>query len=225
MQGTIRSYVAEKRFGFITGDDENSYFFHHDALASADKAARIRDGILVSFDPIPTPKGLAARKVVIEGELLRALAPPDRFIVVKAGSELRRGEIIAITQRDCTVTGDSPDAAREKLISLSQSLGATALLGARYHRGTGSSGNYRYTIHNYSGAPAVVMEVRPTRDPSKVMESKAVAERAAAAFLENCEAYHERGRQEEAAALRLRRLMTIGVAVLFAVVGLLIFAH
>jgi cold shock CspA family protein len=225
MQGTIRSYVAEKRFGFITGDDDNSYFFHLDSLATADKARQISDGALVSFDPMPTPKGLAARKVVIEGEPLRSLAPPDRFIVVKAGSELRRGEIIAITQRDCTVTGDSPDAAREKLISLSQSLGATALLGARYHRGTGSSGNYRYTIHHYSGAPAVVMDPRPTRDANKVAESKKAAERAASAFLQNCEAYHERVRQEEAAAARVRLQVTIGAVAFIAAIALFILTH
>ncbi|WP_201091038.1 hypothetical protein [Thiocystis minor] len=39
-------------------------------------------------------------------------------------------------------------------------LGANALLALRYRKETGSEGNYTYSIHCYSGTPAIVMDER-----------------------------------------------------------------
>jgi len=65
MQGTIRAYVDAKGFGFIQGDDGKSYYFRRGWVDAADPAG-LDDGALATFDPHPSPRGLQARRVVIE---------------------------------------------------------------------------------------------------------------------------------------------------------------
>lgn len=56
---------------------------------------------------------------------------------------------------------DSPDFAKDYMLYQAESLGANAVLNARYFKTTGSSGNYKYTIHNYMGNPAVIGNENP----------------------------------------------------------------
>ena len=92
MEGVIRSFVPEKRYGFIEGHDRKSYFFH---VADLDRSARstdVQEGLLVSFDPTPGPKGLRARLLRVEHAQARMWVPPREFIVSKEDAP-RRGTV------------------------------------------------------------------------------------------------------------------------------------
>lgn len=65
MQGTIKTVYTERFFGFITGEDNQDYFFHGSQLISEQEEIYIHIGDLVEFDPVMSSKGLHAEKVRI----------------------------------------------------------------------------------------------------------------------------------------------------------------
>ncbi|WP_049975840.1 cold-shock protein [Azospirillum sp. B506] len=171
LEGTIRSFVAVKRFGFIDGSDGKSYFFHVNGFAERVDPERIVEGALVTFDPVPTPKGVEARQVRVARDQALYWVRPDRFLFLKETS-LKRGRVLVEADAVGVSGKESPDEARAALADLAHSLGATAVLGARYVKGTASSGNYRYTVHGYQGIPAVVMEPMVTTDLKRVEQNE-----------------------------------------------------
>jgi cold shock CspA family protein len=60
VDGTIRSVVVERGFGFITGDDGEEYFFH---MSAAEEFELLTPGVAVRFVPSEGPKGLRAEHV------------------------------------------------------------------------------------------------------------------------------------------------------------------
>lgn len=62
MEGTVKWFNSRKGYGFIKGDDEEDYFFHHTAIK---EGAFIRDNDRVSFDPAQTDRGKQAQNVVL----------------------------------------------------------------------------------------------------------------------------------------------------------------
>ena len=68
MTGTVSRVIADKGFGFITGEDGQDYFFHRSDLGGFfdDLAADIGKGrkIKVQFESVPSPKGARASNVV-----------------------------------------------------------------------------------------------------------------------------------------------------------------
>ena len=65
MKGRVVSYLANKKYGFINGDDGESYFLHISGLQDITDESKLIKGVVVDFDPTPTAKGLAAKKVKI----------------------------------------------------------------------------------------------------------------------------------------------------------------
>ena len=51
-EGTIKKIVADRGFGFISGEDGKEYFFHRSAIANFDA---LRGGERVSFEIEPSP--------------------------------------------------------------------------------------------------------------------------------------------------------------------------
>lgn len=65
MYGTIKNFNADKLFGFITGEDDQEYFFHGSELQSEQEEVYLRSGAPVEFIPTMSSKGLRAENVRI----------------------------------------------------------------------------------------------------------------------------------------------------------------
>ncbi|MGO3058427.1 cold-shock protein [Halomonas sp. AOP43-A1-21] len=78
------AYSAQKKYGFITGKDGASYFFHRNHLKQPN--ASPKKGLSVRFDPVPTPKGMAARQIEVNDKALSywVYHTPEDFITSKA---------------------------------------------------------------------------------------------------------------------------------------------
>jgi len=61
--GTVKKVVADRGFGFITGEDGKDYFFHRDSLQSPLSFDRLIGGENVAFDIQSSPKGPRAANV------------------------------------------------------------------------------------------------------------------------------------------------------------------
>ena len=61
--GTVKKIVAERGFGFITGEDGKDYFFHHDGLSQSIDFDRLVGGESVSFEIEKGPKGDRAAQI------------------------------------------------------------------------------------------------------------------------------------------------------------------
>ena len=61
--GTIKKVVADRGFGFITGDDAKEYFFHRGGLDASLDFDRLNGGEKVEFEIEQSPKGPRANKV------------------------------------------------------------------------------------------------------------------------------------------------------------------
>ena len=57
MDGTIKKIVADRGFGFITGEGGSDYFFHRDQLRGGLDFDRLKPGERVSFETEQGPKG------------------------------------------------------------------------------------------------------------------------------------------------------------------------
>ena len=61
--GTIKKVVADRGFGFISGDDAKEYFFHRNSLDTSLDFDRLAGGEKVEFEIEQSPKGPRASKV------------------------------------------------------------------------------------------------------------------------------------------------------------------
>jgi len=60
--GTVKWFNDSKGFGFITRDEGNDLFVHHNSII-ADGFKSLKEGAKVEFDVVKTDKGEAADKV------------------------------------------------------------------------------------------------------------------------------------------------------------------
>ena len=174
MEGQVRSFVAEKGFGFIDGADRQPYFFHASKLPRGIDSSTVREGMLVSFDPTPGRKGLEAHAIKVEAVHGIELIEPSEFVISK-GSTPSRGRVFYAL--DCVLASQqarSPDEARRDVIYKAQQLGANALLNFHHDTGTGSAGNYCYTTHRFMGIPAIVAEEKASTRLNDVRVSEAM---------------------------------------------------
>lgn len=71
MVGTVSNVVAQKRFGFILGGNNQEYFFHaSDVVGSWDDMAAWfakygKGSVKVTFEPVKTDKGPRAKDVTL----------------------------------------------------------------------------------------------------------------------------------------------------------------
>ena len=61
--GTIKKVVADRGFGFITGEDGKDYFFHRDGLSESIDFDRLVCGEPVTFDVESNPRGPRAANI------------------------------------------------------------------------------------------------------------------------------------------------------------------
>jgi CspA family cold shock protein len=61
--GTVKKVVADRGFGFITGEDGKDYFFHRDGLDRTVDFDRLVGGERMSFEIEQSPKGPRASKI------------------------------------------------------------------------------------------------------------------------------------------------------------------
>lgn len=94
MEGVVKSYVAEKRYGFIDGADGKSYFFHANEFTPKLDAGAVLDGALISFDPTPTPKGLAAKRLQLARSQAVEWVAPGQFLILREDTP-KRGRLVA----------------------------------------------------------------------------------------------------------------------------------
>lgn len=67
MNGTVKSVITKKAFGFIAGEDGKEYFFHKDDFNGhwndLEEDLANKNKIVVKFDPEPGAKGPRAGNV------------------------------------------------------------------------------------------------------------------------------------------------------------------
>lgn len=152
MKGTIKTYLPEKNYGFIKGDDGKAYFFHESEFRDKSHLSKLCEEAFVNFDQQATPKGYKAKNcsLINPSEVLTYITP-DEFIAAKSSS-VRGWDVIEYG--NWIVHGsssDSPDTAKRDVINRATSIGANALIKLEYYKTTGSRGNYKYSIHNFRG--------------------------------------------------------------------------
>lgn len=75
MKGRVYKFFNDKGYGFITGEDDESYFFHITQLTNA---STINVGYLVEFDVSNTPKEKQAQQI----RTVQAMSSNKRFITI-----------------------------------------------------------------------------------------------------------------------------------------------
>ncbi|CAM3857074.1 cold shock domain-containing protein [Vreelandella rituensis] len=177
--GTIKSYSAQKRYGFIDSEKGESIFFHASNVRPADRE-KLAAGKIVSFGERPTPKGMAAENVVIEAVAAKHYQALDQtdMIVSKTSACGKGNEVIHRLGR-VTVESRDPHAAMDKLKAKARSAGCNALVNLQRDRRTGEAwtNNYKYTIHVLSAEPALVKRVQYTADREQASTSRANVEK------------------------------------------------
>lgn len=157
MKGKIVSYVLSKKFGFIEGEDGESYFLHMSALVDKSAEIKLLKGVVIEFEPCPTPKGLSAKKVsVLEVFISENLVNyfVSRDIAPKHGHVVLRLPIDTRFFKD-------PTEGRQHIEELAKKCGCNAVLGMGFEKKTFSEGNYQYTVHSFKGHLALVTEKVP----------------------------------------------------------------
>ena len=155
MTGTIKTFVEEKGYGFIKGDDGKDYFFHEN---NVNKKEAICDGSLVDFETKATPKGYSAVKIKIQttNKSTKYIVPDEVYTSKDRG--VKGWETVETS--DWTISGesrDSPDEAKEILLNRAHKIGANAVIQMTYYKTTGSEtsdsgrGTYKFTLHNFKG--------------------------------------------------------------------------
>lgn len=170
MEGVIKTFVPEKKFGFIKGNDGKDYFFHQDSFKEQRDKKHICDDAFVDFDPVPTPKGYRAENCSLrDSSAVLTYVVPDEFLTSKT-DRIKGWDIIEMG--NWTVHGtsrDSPDAARKDLIESAMRVRANALICVEYYKTTGSEagtgrGFHHYTIHNFRARIVTAAKKSPKSD-------------------------------------------------------------
>lgn len=159
MDGTVTSFLADKGYGFVRGDDGRDYFLH---LSDVAQKVPVVEGQRVSFETSATPRGYRARKarpVPLDGDTRYVLADG----VTLSRENAVRGWDVLVTSR-WRIHGSArgaPDDARSELHRHARMIGANAVLCLSYYATEGSepgrgSGTHRFTIHNFKGYPVIL---------------------------------------------------------------------
>lgn len=164
MEGIVKSFVQQKKFGFIEGSDSQSYFFHVSDVMW--RVSSVPVGAHVSFDPTPTKKGMRAYAVkILEEGKAKTYERMENFRTFK--KPVKGWEVIDGGGWTLSVTDRSLDKAKSEVERYAKHLGANALIDFNYKRstrsrGTGGSGVYHFSVHTFSGTPAIL--ARPALD-------------------------------------------------------------
>lgn len=170
--GKIRSYAEDKRYGFIQGEDGESYFFHKNDVT--DSGVGIKANKIVVFDANPTPKGMAARQVEVrEPEGYIYLPPNSSDMIFSKTLQCGKGNAVLYNGNAFICEDRSPDKAKSALLDAARAHGFNAVLNVVRDQRAQSSGNYTFTVHSFTGTPALVRKPSPSMSPMAVSESEA----------------------------------------------------
>ncbi|GHV06120.1 hypothetical protein AGMMS50229_10360 [Campylobacterota bacterium] len=159
MKGIIKSFLALQGYGYISGDDGKNYFFRSRSVSTDHDS--IIDGMPVHFEERATQRGYEAVNIFCEipsniSSISYEL--PDRFHIfrdwVKDGLEVLEESAWEVCGRT-TISGESPEDAKDEMIERAKSLGANAIIFSRYNKGVGKEGTYKYRTHHFVGVPVV----------------------------------------------------------------------
>ncbi|WP_281072369.1 cold-shock protein [Succinivibrio dextrinosolvens] len=161
--GIIKSYVKEKKYGFIQ-TEQKSVFFHLNDVVNGDRD-KIRIGQAVKFDEIPSPKGNKAVDVAIADINELKFTFPKEPIILKDGHKLG-GKYVVLDISDYKLFYSSRNPANWKNFFKDHlnRLGANAVIGLNIFQTTGEepgtgNGTHYFTIHNYFGRVAKVGKI------------------------------------------------------------------
>jgi len=174
MRGWVRSFLNDRGYGFIEGDDGQDYFFHIDDLRGHELPVPRQE---VSFTPDVTAKGPRARSVMLSARAQRAqqiYVNPDHFIMTR-DTEIRGYVIVRMVGQNFWGESNDPNAAREILKQQAQSRGANAIVGLNLQKYTKAQAcsNYRYTMHRFYGNAVIAKKVSYTTDTNLIARSRA----------------------------------------------------
>lgn len=127
-EGSIVSYVPEKGYGFIKGNDGNSYHFKKADLQAGEDAPGA--GSQVQFEAVATDRGFSAVQVKSIAAPLEMWATPQNFLVTEH-STFSDAEIVFTYDIPCFAMAELHDEARQRLIDVAVSFGATGLIHLR----------------------------------------------------------------------------------------------
>ena len=169
MKGTVRSFVSEKRFGFIDGNDGQSYFVHINDVSGSNFLVK---GQAVEFEPTPTPKGLSAKKVKA-GQIPEVIyVNPSEFIMTKS-DHVKGCETIKVLTKTWGESNDPNEARNQlKLAAINQGANAVVCMHLEKYTGSDSCSNYKYTMHRFHGYPVIVKKTKYSADPALISESR-----------------------------------------------------
>jgi cold shock CspA family protein len=162
MNGIIKTYLPNKKYGFIKGDDGRNYYFHADAFMDKSKINMICEEAIVTFYENASPKGYKALKCsLLNPSDILTFTVPDNFITSRA-NVINGWEIIEYG--NWIVHGSSrhsPQSAKNDAIDSAIAIGANALIDLNYYKTTGSesgtgNGIHHFTIHNFRGRVATI---------------------------------------------------------------------
>ena len=157
LKGKLTSYLDVKKFGFIKGEDNEDYFFHFNDLINKGDVVKLKKGANVKFDPIPTKKGLAAKKVTVSDKIKFKKKLVSGLIKNK-NYQPNHG-CVEVRKTITTSFFKNIDDAKNNLESIARKTNANAILNIKYESKTFNSGNYRYTQHAYTADLAIVSEL------------------------------------------------------------------
>lgn len=167
MKGIIVAYISSKKYGFINGEDGESYFLHFSNLLDKSSEDKLIKGVSVEFDPIPTPKGLAAKDVCIQETYVKKKMV--EFFITK--QKIPKGFNVEASHPISTHFIQDPSEGREYIKQLAIEAGANAILGLEFEKKTFSKGNYNYTKHAFKGDISLVSENLPCCTKRDELES------------------------------------------------------
>jgi len=160
VKGKITSYLPEKAYGFIAGDDGHDYLFYKKNFSIAEHQQEITDGLSVQFDALPTPKGYRAESIKFEIEPVDLKFEVPAKVMMSNSNDVRGWQIVENGSWLISVESrDTIDEAKEKLCNRASILGANAILNCNFQEKIGSdpgtgNGTPIYTINCLTGRVA-----------------------------------------------------------------------
>ena len=165
MRGYIKSYLPEKKYGFIIGDDKKDYFFHTSSLKDLKDVEKLDSGLYLEYEQKATPKGYTAIDItIVKEQNARKYAVPETIYTSKF-NYIKGWETIEFSEWEVHGSSrNSPDDAKNSMIKGAERVGANCVLNMEYYKTTGSesgtgSGVYYYTIHNFYGIAANIAKL------------------------------------------------------------------
>ncbi len=153
-QGKVKSFSKEKGYGFISANDE-TYFFHKSQLPEGLPISAIKKGTIFSFDDVPTPRGIEAKKLTIIEQTFSSKMSCG--FIVRKDSKLKYGTI----SRSISIKSPffrNPQDCKDALINAAKKAGCNGVLNMKVHRNTWSEGNYYYSMHEAHGTLVCITE-------------------------------------------------------------------